>query len=68
MATRYRRLLVLLREARIASGLSQVRVAELLGTDQKYISRIEKWERRLDPIELQELAQLYGKSLEFFLD
>jgi transcriptional regulator with XRE-family HTH domain len=65
---RYRQLLVLLRKARLASGLTQVRVAEILGTDQKYISRVETGERRLDPLELQELAELYGRPVSYFFE
>ena len=47
--------------------MSQEEVAAALSVPQKYVSRIETGERRLDPIELQELALLYGKPLEFFL-
>ena len=50
------------------SGLSQVKVAAALKADQKYVSRIETGERRIDPIELQELADLYRRPLTFFLD
>jgi transcriptional regulator with XRE-family HTH domain len=65
---RYRMLLVRLREARKAAGMSQEDVAAALGVPQKYISRVETGERRIDPLELQELAGLYGKPLQFFLD
>ena len=65
---RYRTLLLRLREARKAAGMSQEDVAAALGVPQKYISRIETGERRIDPLELQELADLYGKPLPFFLE
>ncbi len=48
--------------------MSQEEVAAALGAPQKFISRIETGERRLDPLELQELAELYGKPLQFFLE
>jgi transcriptional regulator with XRE-family HTH domain len=64
---RYRRLLERLRQARAEADMSQEQVASALGVYQKYVSKIELGERRLDPIELQELAELYGKPLEFFL-
>lgn len=64
---RYRALLERLKEARKAAGLSQEAAAEALSVYQKYISKIETGERRIDPVELQELAALYGKPLEFFL-
>ena len=65
---RYRQLLLRLKEARKAAGMSQEGVATTLGVRQKYISKIETGERRIDPIELQELAGLYGKPIEFFLE
>jgi len=72
MATRhpelYRTLLLRLREARLAVGLSQEKAAAALGVRQKYISKIETGERRIDPIELQELADLYGKPVLFFYE
>jgi transcriptional regulator with XRE-family HTH domain len=64
---RYRTLLLRLREARQAAGLSQEKAAAKLGVPQKYLSKIETGERRIDPLELQELAELYGKPLDFFL-
>ena len=48
--------------------MSQEGVAEALGAPQKYVSRIETGERRIDPVELQELAELYDKPLQFFLE
>ncbi len=33
-----------------------------------YVSKIETGERRIDPLELQELADLYGKPIQFFLE
>lgn len=65
---RYQKLLLRLRQARTAAGLSQVRVAAALKVDQKYVSRVETGERRIDPLELLELAELYKKPLTFFLD
>lgn len=71
MATRhpeqYRQMLVRLRQVREEAGLSQERVASMLGVRQKLISKIETGERRIDPCELYELAQLYGRPLEFFV-
>ena len=65
---RYRKLLERLREARKAAGLSQEAVAAALGVRQKYVSKIETGERRIDPVELQELADLYRKPIQFFLE
>jgi transcriptional regulator with XRE-family HTH domain len=65
---RYRKLVERLRQARAEAGLTQVAVAAALGVRQKYLSRIETGERRIDPIELKELADLYGKPIQFFLE
>jgi transcriptional regulator with XRE-family HTH domain len=65
---RYRQLIAKLRQARRDAGLTQVDVAQRLNKPQQFVSRVELGERRLDPIELAELAKLYGKALTFFLD
>ena len=63
---RYRKLVQRLREAREAAGLTQADVAEELGVPQSWISRCETRQRRIDLIELEDLAELYGKPLRFF--
>lgn len=65
---RYRQLLLRLRDARKAAGMSQETVAARLGVKQKYVSKIETGERRIDPVELQEFAELYGKPILYFLE
>lgn len=54
---RYRQLIEQLVEARRRAGLSQERVAHLLGTHQQFVSRYETGERRLDAIELVDVAR-----------
>ena len=56
-------MLHLLRAARIGANLRQSEVAEALDKPQSYVSKIENGERRLDPIELKRLADLYGVSI-----
>ena len=63
----YRFLLEKLRLARSEAGLTQVQVAEALDRPQSFVSKIESGERKLDPIELNELAVLYGKDVAYFL-
>lgn len=48
--------------------MSQVDVAAALKTSQVFVSRVETGERRIDPVELQELAALYEKPITFFLE
>ena len=65
---RYKRFLEKLREARIDAGLTQVEAAEALGVHQSWLSKSETGERRIDVIELERLAALYGKRMRFFLE
>jgi transcriptional regulator with XRE-family HTH domain len=52
-----------LRAAREAAGLTQVEAAQSLGLFQNFVSKCETGERRIDPVELAEFAELYGTSL-----
>ncbi len=63
----YRRFLARLVEARRQSGLTQVEVAKRLGRPHSFISKCELGERRVDFVELQQLAKIYRKDLSFFV-
>ncbi|MBI4823093.1 MAG: helix-turn-helix transcriptional regulator [Nitrospirae bacterium] len=63
----YESILKQLKKARIEAGLTQKAVAEKMKRPQSYISKCESGERRLDIIELIELAKLYKKPLSFFV-
>ena len=63
---RYKRFLVRLIRARKEAGLSQVDVAAKLRKTQTWLSKSERGERRLDPVELEDLADVYGVSMDFF--
>jgi len=56
-----------LKKARIKAGLDQIVVAKLLGKSQSYISKIESGQRRIDIFQLRNLAKIYKKSLDYFL-
>ena len=66
-APKYEDVLSRVKQARIEAGMSQEYVAEALGKYASYISKIEHGDRKIDVIELVELAQLYGKPLKYFL-
>lgn len=72
MATKYRvkyqKLIERLRQARLNAGLTQVEAGKKLKKPQAYISKIERGERRVDAVELDELAKLYAKSLDYFVN
>jgi hypothetical protein len=64
---RYRVFLERLHQARRDAHLTQVEVARRLRRPQSFVSKCESGERRVDVVELQELARLYGKPLDFFV-
>ncbi len=64
---RYRILVDCLREARDAAKVTQVELAKRLGTDQSYVSKYERYERRLDIIELREISVALGSTLVEFV-
>ena len=66
--TAYRRFLVRLRAARKEAGLTQVEVARRLRTNQAFVSKSESGDRRVDVVELQAFAKLYGKPVGYFLE
>lgn len=66
-STEYKFVLSQLRNARMASGLTQKEVAKLIVKPQSYISKCESGERRLDVTELNKFARIYKKPLTFFV-
>jgi transcriptional regulator with XRE-family HTH domain len=64
----YKRFLARLVQARRDAGLTQVDVAKRLGKAHSFLSKCELGERRVDFVELQQLAKIYGKDISFFRD
>ncbi len=64
----YKKFLERLRHARIKARLTQTEVANALQKPQSFVSKCETGERRLDVIELQALANLYGVPLTYFVE
>lgn len=63
----YREFLTRLIAARKAAGLTQVKAAAALGRPQSFVSKCETGERRVDVVELLELAALYRRPVTYFL-
>ena len=61
------RLVSLLREMRVEAGLTQVDLAARIEKDQAYVSRYESGQRRLDVLEVREICQAIGITLEEFV-
>ncbi|HEY9285793.1 MAG TPA: helix-turn-helix transcriptional regulator [Pyrinomonadaceae bacterium] len=57
----------LLREVRIEAALTQVELAARIEKDQAYVSRYESGQRRLDVLEVREICQALGITLEGFV-
>jgi DNA-binding XRE family transcriptional regulator len=55
-----------LKQARQQAGLTQAAVAKAIGQPQSFVSKCESGERRVDYVELKELARLYQVPLSFF--
>jgi len=63
----YKAILRKLIRARKVSQLTQSETAEKLGKRQSFISKVESGERRIDIIELKEIAKLYKKPINHFI-
>lgn len=59
----YAELTGILRDTRVEAGISQQQLAELLGEPQSFVSKYESGSRRLDLLELREIAIALGLSL-----
>lgn len=56
-----------LRKAREEAGLTQVQVAKKLKRPQSHISNVESGQQRVDVVELQRFAKMYGKDINYFI-
>jgi len=63
----YQEMVTRLVQARKDAGLTQVQVAAQLGKPQSYVYKVERGERRIDPIELARFAAIYGRSVTHFV-
>ena len=62
------RLGVLLREARVAAGLRQTKLAEMLGRKQAFVSKYEGGSRGLDAIDFLRIVKLTGCDVDHVID
>jgi transcriptional regulator with XRE-family HTH domain len=63
----YRLLLERIRSARRAADVTQAALAKKLGTDQSFVSKYERGERRLDVVELRAICLALGIDFVNFL-
>ena len=64
---KYQKLIGKLRDARLEAGLTQVEAGRRLKKPQAYLSKIERGERGIDAIELDQIAKIYKKSMDYFV-
>lgn len=60
---RYNKLIALLVQARSNAGLTQQAVADRLGKPQSFVAKYERGERRLDFIEVVDIAEILELNL-----
>lgn len=63
----YRVFLDTLREARKATGVTQVELADRLGNRQVFVSKLERGERRMDIVDLHEYCTAAGIDFDGFM-
>ena len=56
-----------LRDARLATGLTQAEVAEALGMSRPTLAAVEKGARKITGLELRRLARLYQRDVAWLL-
>ena len=61
------KLFYLLKKIREENNLTQVMLAEKLGTPQSFISKYESGDRRLDILELRQICMAIGISIKDFI-
>lgn len=59
-SARHRHLVELLIQCRRDANLTQAQLAQLLGQQQSFVARLESGQRRIDVVELLELADVVG--------
>ncbi|MBE7731457.1 helix-turn-helix domain-containing protein [Devosia faecipullorum] len=65
---RQQRLVERVTEARKQAGLTQLTVARRLGRHQPFVANIETGQRRVDLVELIELAEIIGLDLHSLIE
>ncbi len=63
---RYKAFIERLRKAREEAGMTQVELAKALKRSQTWVSKWELGERRVDFVELEDIAKALGKELGWF--
>jgi len=65
---KYQKLTSKLRSARLEAELTQIEAGKRLKKPQAYLSKIERGERGVDAVELAEMAKVYKKPMDYFVN
>ena len=64
----YRSIILRMKEERVKASISQETLAAKLGKPQNYISKIERFERRMDVAEFIRIARIIGINPSSVMD
>ncbi|MCX6791750.1 MAG: helix-turn-helix transcriptional regulator [Candidatus Gottesmanbacteria bacterium] len=56
-----------LKSARLSAKLDQKTAAKRLNKSQSYISKMESGQRRIDLVQLKQIAQAYSRNIDYFI-
>jgi transcriptional regulator with XRE-family HTH domain len=65
--SQYKKLQELLRRIRLDRGIRQIELAKKLGVPQSFVSKYEAGSRRLDILELRDVCQAVGITMQEFI-
>ncbi|MBI5613552.1 helix-turn-helix transcriptional regulator [Candidatus Gottesmanbacteria bacterium] len=63
----HKNLIEKLKSARLSAKLDQKTAAHRLNKSQSYISKMESGQRKVDLVQLKQIAQVYGKNIDYFI-
>ena len=63
----HKNLIKKLKSVRLSAKLDQKTAAKRLNKSQSYISKMESGQRRIDLVQLKQIAEIYGKNIEYFI-
>lgn len=63
----HKNLIEKLKSARLSAKLDQKTAAKRLNKSQSYISKMESGQRRVDLVQLKQIAEIYGKNIDYFV-
>lgn len=63
----HKNLIEKLKSARLSAKLDQKTAAKRLNKSQSYVSKMESGQRRVDLVQLKQIAEVYRKNIDYFI-